>query len=318
MKRFIAKHSPMFILAGLCIVLAFISEDFRLGNLQNVASRSSTLAIVAMAEILVIVAAGIDLSVGSVTALSGVVAAFVMVDWADMGFPGGASVAMGLLAGCGVGMLCGAINGWLWAYARIPAFIATLGMMMVARGAAYLVSGGTPIHGPPAELRFLGGAQLWWIPTGITLGLMLSLAVLLHYTPFGRHLYAIGGNQTSARLSGVPVDRVRFNAFALSGLITGFAGCIHAARVMLGAPTANEGLELDAIAACVIGGASLMGGEGGVIGAVAGALIMKVLVNFCNLMDLDVYWQYVLVGSIIVALVYYDTVRKRRAGLLKE
>jgi ribose/xylose/arabinose/galactoside ABC-type transport system permease subunit len=146
----------------------------------------------------------------------------------------------------------------------------------------------------------------------------IIFAVGLGFSRFGRALYAVGGNLTASRLSGIPVDAVRTAAFALSGLMAGFGGVMLASRTAGGDPNAAQGYELDVIAACVIGGASLMGGEGGAIRAVAGALIMSVLVNFCNLNDISVYWQQVLIGALIIVLVFYDQLRKRRAGLLTE
>jgi ribose/xylose/arabinose/galactoside ABC-type transport system permease subunit len=152
----------------------------------------------------------------------------------------------------------------------------------------------------------------------ITVAIAAVFSIILTFTRFGRAIYAIGGNQTAARLSGIRVDRVRIAAFALCGMLAGFAGVMLASRTGVGSPNAADGGELDAIAACVIGGASLMGGEGGCSGTVAGALIMNVLVNFCNLKNINSSWQKVLVGALIVVLVYYDNVRKRKAGLLKE
>jgi len=199
-----------------------------------------------------------------------------------------------------------------------------LGAMMSARGIAMLAAGSKPVYGLPTEFKYLGGGQKigemssWWIPVTIAMLLVAVFAIILVHTRFGRSLYAIGGNLTGARLSGIPVDSVRMLAYTLCGLMAALAGIILAARTSISNPNGAEGYELDAIAACVIGGASLMGGEGGVLGALAGALIMNVLVNFCNLNDIDVHWQRVLVGTLIVALVYYDNARKRRNGLLKE
>jgi len=216
-----------------------------------------------------------------------------------------------------VGMFCGSINGTLVAKGKIPSFIVTLGMMMVARGLALLISGGKPIFGLPASLSWLSETKDWRIPVVIAVVLCVLCTVMLMYTRFGRSLYAIGGNKQAARLSGVPVDLVLIMAYTLCGLLAGFGGMMLAAKTSIGSPTAAEMYELDTIAACVIGGASLMGGEGGAIASIAGALIMFVLRNFCNLENLDPYWQQVLVGVLIIALVYYDNMRKRRAGLLK-
>lgn len=317
LKRSIARHSPLVILATLSVVLAVLSPEFRTANnLQQVALRTCVVAIMAIGQMLVILTAGIDLSVGSVAALSGVVAGLIMT---KSGLP----VFVGVLGGLGTGLACGAVNGVLITKGRIPPFIVTLGMMMSARGVALLASGAEPIYGLPRAFKYLGGSQrwgdmnTWWIPVSIALSLVAVFAVVLNYTRFGRALYAIGGNLTAARLSGLPVDGVRAVAYMLSGGLAGFAGLLLAARTSIAAPSAAETYELDSIAACVIGGASLMGGEGGVVGALAGALIMQVLVNFCNLNGISQHWQVVLVGSLVVILVYYDNARKRRAGILK-
>lgn len=312
MRRFIARYSPLFILAALCLVLAAASEDFRRpGNLQNVAYRTCVVGIVATGQTLVILTAGIDLAVGSVAALSGVGACLLMKNF-------GLAVPLALVAGTLVGLVCGLVSGVLWTKAKLPPFIATLGMMMVARGVVLLISGAEPIFGLPESFRYLGGVRGWWIPVGITAFITMLFAVVLTFSRFGRALYATGGNATGARLSGIPTDRVRIAAFTICGVLTGFAGVMLASKVGIGDPSAGEGMELDAIAACVIGGASLMGGEGGCVGSLAGALIMNVLVNFCNLKGFDPHWQKVLVGSLIIVLVYYDNLRKRRAGLIRD
>ena len=317
-RRFLAQHSPLFILAALCILLALWSEDFRQpNNLQQVALRTCVVAVMAIGQMLVILTAGIDLSVGSVAALAGVAAGLLMTEY-DM------PVAIAVAGGIGTGLLCGTLNGLLITAGRIPPFIVTLGMMMAARGVALLLSGAEPVYGLPTAFKYLGGSQhwgertTWWIPVGIAVALTLFFAVVLNFTRYGRALYATGGNLVAARLSGIAVDRVRALAYALSGGLAGFAGLMLAARTSIAAPSAAETYELDSIAACVIGGASLMGGEGGVLGALAGALIMQVLVNFCNLNGINQHWQIVIVGALVVALVFYDGLRKRRAGLLKD
>lgn len=310
MKQRIARHSPLFILAALCVCLALYSENFRTsGNLQIVASRASIIGVIAIGQLLVILTAGIDLSVGSVAALSGVVGCLAMKS--------GVPMPLGVLIGCGVGATCGAINGGLVSKGRIPPFIVTLGMMMAARGLALLISGGNPIFGLPESLAWLSDARDWRIPVAIACVLCIAFSLMLALTRFGRSLYAVGGNRQAARLSGIPVDSVLLRAYTLCGLLAGFGGMMLAAKTSIGSPTAAEMYELDTIAACVIGGASLMGGEGGALASLAGALIMFVLRNFCNLENLDTSLQQVLVGVLIVALVSYDTMRKRKAGLLK-
>jgi ribose/xylose/arabinose/galactoside ABC-type transport system permease subunit len=329
MKRFLARHSPLIILAVLCALLALASADFRTPhNMQRVALRTAVIAIIATGEVLVILTAGIDLSVGSVAALAGVVGAITM-KWIA-GFTGGedagalstfavtAAVPVGVLLGSLTGASCGAINGFFVTKGRIPPFIATLGMMMAARGAALLFTKGVSISGFPPGFSYLGGAKGWYIPVLMTVVIAAIIATVLAQTRFGRSIYAIGGKLSAARLSGINVDRDRFFVYTLCGLLSGFAGVVLASRTGVAQPTAAEMYELLAIAACVIGGASLMGGEGGCIGALAGALIMQVLDNFCQLKGVQVYWQRILIGALIIAIVCYDNYRKRRAGLLKE
>jgi len=319
MTRFLARHSPLFILAGLCIAMAIYSESFRQpGTLQSVAKRTTEIAVLACGELLVILTGGIDLSVGSVAALSGVICAQAMKGLAAIGVPDFLIVFAGVLAGAGVGLLCGTINGTLVAFGRIPPFIVTLGMMMVARGLALIAAGGLNLSGFPDGFAWIGGGKIWWIPVGLTAAIVLTIAVTLAFTRFGRALYAIGGSLQAARLSGISVNGYRIAAYAVCGLLAGFAGVMLVSRTSIAQPTGAEMYELEAIAACVIGGASLMGGEGGAIAALAGALIMTVLRNFCNLQDIQVEWQQVLVGVLIVTLVFYDNFRKRRAGLISD
>jgi ribose/xylose/arabinose/galactoside ABC-type transport system permease subunit len=345
MKRFLAKHSPLLILAALCMVLALASADFRdPRNLQQVALRTCAVGLIAIGQILVILTAGIDLSVGSVAAVAAICSGVAMTklmaftqrlteaQLADsaaqaawwVGLVEWSIIPAGIALSCLVGLLCGLVNGLLVTKGRIPPFIATLSGMMVYRGMVLLITGGTTVFGLPLGLKYLGGAArigdgtTWWIPVSITALLAAAFAVLLTFTRFGRALFATGGNLSAARLSGINIDRVRLGAYSLCGLLSGLAGIILMARVSVGAPNMAEGMELAVIAACVIGGASLMGGEGGVLGAIAGALIMSVLVNFCNLNDINPHWQKIFVGALIAILVYYDTSRKRRAGLLKE
>ncbi len=312
MKQFLARHSPLVILAGLCIVVAVLSPEFRTtGNLQSVAYRTAVVGIMATGQILVILTGGIDLSVGSVAALSGVVACTLMKNY-------GLPVPLVIGAGILTGLACGLLTGFFAAKGRIPPFIVTLGMMMAARGGALLLSGGRQISAISDSFAIIGGMRGWWIPVVITVVTAAAFSIVLTFTRFGRSLYAIGGNLTAARLSGIPVDRVRIGAFVLCGILAGFAGVMLASRTGVASPNAADGGELDAIAACVIGGGSLMGGEGGCVGTLAGALIMNVLVNFCNLKNINPAWQKVLVGALIVILVYYDNLRKRKAGLLKD
>lgn len=318
MKRFLAKYSPLFILAGLCAILALSEEYFAdPANLKTVAYRSCDVALIALGETLVILAAGIDLSVGSVASLAGVVSTLLIVKW-------GMPALVAIVGGVAVGLLCGLASGLLWTKGKLPPFIATLAVMMVARGLAHVItrSEAIPVIGMENGFDYLGGTHGgltgWWVPVLITLAIGIALSVSMTFSRFGRALYATGGNATGARLSGIPVDRIRILAFAICGLLSGLGGVMIASRVGLGDPQSAQGMELDAIAACVIGGASLMGGEGNCLCTLAGVVIMKVLVNFCNLKGIDPYLQMVFVGTLILFLVFYDTWRKRRAGIIRD
>ena len=309
-KEFISRNALILALALICVGLAIFTPSFVTpNNLTNLARRISAVSIVAVGETLVIITAGIDLSVGSVAALSAVVSGITIKTY-------GFSVPMGVLAGALAGLMCGLINGLLATKGRIPSFIVTLGMMLAARGTAHLLTGGSRISGLPEGFRFLGGTESWYVPFFVTLAIVGAFAVFLLYTRFGREIYATGGNLTGARLSGVPVDRVRIGAFALGGMLAGFGGVLLASRTGVADPTMAEGMELDAIAACVVGGASLMGGEGGAVGALIGALIIGILINICQLNGMPDEWQRIAVGVLIIVLVFFDNARKRRAGKL--
>ncbi|MBP9003555.1 MAG: ABC transporter permease [Candidatus Hydrogenedentes bacterium] len=327
-RRFMAEHSALFILAGLCVALGIYSDSFRsVENLQSVAQRTPVVGILALGQLLVILTGGIDLSVGSVAALGGVLGCMAMLRvmaWlaAEPAMASGATVLLassaGVLSGVLVGLACGLLCGLLVTRGRIPPFVVTLGMMMGARGAALVVSGAKPVSRLPLGFAWLGGTRAWWIPVLLMLGLAAVFSFMLSFTRFGRALYATGGNMEAARLSGIGVDRVRVAAYAICGAMAGLAGMVLASRTSVAAPTGAEMHELYAIAACVIGGASLSGGEGGAFAAIAGALIMMVLYNFCTIQNISVHWQQILIGLLLVVLVFYDTWRKRRAGILRD
>jgi ribose/xylose/arabinose/galactoside ABC-type transport system permease subunit len=311
-KQFISRHALILALALICAGLAIFTPSFLTpSNLTNLARRISAVSVIAAGETLVIITAGIDLSVGSVAALSAVVAGLTIKEY-------GFNVPLGILAGASAGLACGLVNGVLSTKGRIPSFIVTLGMMLAARGAAHLLTGGSRISGLPQGFRFLGGTESWYVPFIVMLLIVGAFAVFLRNTRFGREIYATGGNLSGARLSGIPVDRVRIGAFSLGGLLAGFGGILMASRAGVADPTMAQGMELDAIAACVVGGASLMGGEGGAVGALIGALIIGTLINICQLNGMTDEWQRIFVGALIIILVYFDNLRKRRAGKLKD
>jgi len=318
-KRTISRQSPLIIFAILCIILAVISPDFRkYENLISVAYRTSVIGILCVGELLVILTAGIDLSIGSVAAFASMSACLIMKYLHQAQYPGYFVITIGMVTGIVCGAFAGLINGLLITRGKIPPFIATLGMMMAARGVTLVISGAQTIFGLPPNFSWLGGTLYWWIPVSITGGLALIFAFILTMTRFGRALYAIGGNITATRLSGIRVELVRTIAYVLCGAMAGLAGLVLASRTSVADPKAAETYELDAIAACVIGGASLMGGEGGAISALAGALIIMVLRNFCNIENINTYWQQVFVGTLLVILVFYDNLRKRLSGIIQD
>ena len=296
-------------LLGLCLLLWILTPHFlTISNLLNVLEQTSINAVIAVGMTFVILSAGIDLSVGSVLALSGVVmATLLQQDW-----PVAAAMAVGLLMGFGFG----ALNGVAIAWGRLPPFIATLGMMSIARGCALLFTEGRPVSGFDQTFRSLATARILGIPAPvvITAAVYLVARFVLSSTRFGRYVYAMGGNEEATRLSGVNVRLHKMLVYGVSGLTSGIAAVLLTARLNSAQPIAGIMYELDAIAAVVIGGTSLAGGEGGVGGTLIGALIMGVLRNGLNLLGVSSFLQQVVIGLVIVFAVLLDTVLKSRRG----
>lgn len=264
-------------------------------NLRTVAIQTVAVAILAIGETVVIISGGIDLSVGAVLALSGVTAVYAM---REIGAPAWAGVAVGLATGA----LCGLFNGLVTTRLRMPAFVVTLGMLGMASGAALLISGGVSLTGIAPGFERLGKEWSLWV----LLGVAVFFHLLLSFTKLGRYCYAIGGNAEAARLSGVSLVRYQSTYFVLCGLCAGLAGVLQASRATVAQPTAGKGWELDAIAAAVIGGTSLMGGQGSVVGTLLGAFLMAIIRNGCNLLNVEVEWQQVLIGAMVIVAVFYD------------
>ena len=301
MRAFLSKHSPLVILAVLCSILAILSPEFRTtGNITSVAYRTAVVGIMAVGQTLVILTAGIDLSVGSVAGLGGMVACVLMGE--SIGLP----IPLGILAGAAIGTFCGALNGVVITKGRVPPFIVTLGMMMIARGVTLLISGGRTISGPGGYFAYLGGAKGWATPVIITLTLTIVFTIILGFTRFGRSLYAVGGNLAAARLSGIRTDWVRIKAYALSGMCAGFAGVMLASRTSVASPTAGTGNELDAIAACVIGGVSFTGGTGKISGIITGVILLQIITVALQWLSVSTNLQYIIKGAIILAAVAID------------
>ena len=292
----------MLALAGISVLLALLKPQFlTVPNLVNVIRQISINGILAVGVTYVLLTGGVDLSLGSVVALTGVVAAcFAHPE----DYPVIVPVLMGLLAGTAAGT----INGVIIAKGRVAPFIVTLGMMTIARGLALVISGGRPVSNLSREFTVLGSGHVWGVPIPIVLlgGVALgSYWFLAHLRP-GRYVYAVGGNEQAARACGINVAGIKIMAYAICGGLAGLAGVVLAARITTGQPNAGMAYELDAIAAVVIGGTSLSGGVGGVGGTILGALLMGVINNGLDLMNVSSYYQQIVKGLIIVGAVWLD------------
>ncbi len=319
MAAFIRKYLIVFIFLGMCVLLAVFSPNnsfLKPQNLINVVRQISVIGLLAIGVMLCIIALGIDLSLGSVLGFSAVVTASLVQqpDWKEALYPGTQLPAfIAVLAGLGVGITLGAVNGSLIATFRIPPFIATLGMMTIARGLAYIYSNGRPVSTLRSEFLFIGGGDILGIPVPILVfGTVILLThLMLNNTRFGRHVYAIGGNETAARVSGVNLGRTKILIYTFSGLMAGLGGVMLTARVQSATPGLGLGFELDAIAAAVIGGTSFAGGIGTVWGTVVGALIIGVMNNGLDLLNVSPFYQQVVKGVIIIVAIIIDE-RKNR------
>lgn len=301
------RVGPLLGLLILCAALSLASPHFlTVDNLLNVLRQSAINAILALGQLVVIVTAGIDLSIGSIVGLTIVLLALLM----KAGWPWGLACAAAVAGGALIGLL----NGLLLTRLRLPhPFISTLGTMNVARGAALLLAAGVPISGLPAGFREAVAGSALGVPSPVLIAAAVYVLghVFLARTVWGRDLYAIGGNREAARLCGIPVDRRLNLAYALSGAAAGLAAVVLAARMNSGFPLAGQGAELDAIAAVIIGGASFFGGVGTVGGTLIGALVIGFLRNGLNLLDVSAFWQMVVIGSVIVGAVTIDVLRQR-------
>jgi ribose transport system permease protein len=290
--------SRLVILFTLCLVLSLLVPPFlRTENLVNVIRQAAILNILGIGMTMVILTGGIDLSNGAVLALSSCVAAIYLKE--------GGPILVGILISLGIGLACGLVNGWMVARVLIPPFVITYAMMFFARGLAYIVLKGKIIYGFSKTFRFLGAGHLFTIPTPIILSaFILSIFYfLLRYTPFGADLYAVGSDEESSRLSGIRTRNRVIWVYALSGLLSAFAGIIYTSRLNAAEPVIGEFFPLDAIAAVVLGGTLLEGGEGSVTGTMIGALIITVIINGMNLLGIPSLLQSFALGCVILAMI---------------
>ena len=286
------------------VFLSLLSDKFLTsGNLISVMRQISINVYIALGMTLVIILGGIDLSVGAIVALTGTVTVGLIV---NTGLPIAAAIAIGLL----IGVVCGFISGTMVAEFKLPAFIVTMAMMNIARGAANVYSGGRSTRITDEFFSSIGSGYLFGViplPVIYMVVLIILITVVLNKTKFGTYIYAIGGNRESARLSGVPIKKVEVAVFTIIGLLSAFAGLVLASRMYSGQPSVGAGYELDAIAACVLGGVSMSGGKGRISGTVFGAMVIGFISNGLNLMNVNSFWQLVVKGIIILIAVVIDS-----------
>jgi ribose transport system permease protein len=322
-KDLLQKFAALGSLIALAIVFSMTSDAFfSMSNGMNVALQVTSIAFLGIGATCVIITGGIDLSVGSVLALAGVVAA--------MAVKAGMPIPVGMMLGIASGALCGLVNGLCVTRFHLPPFIATLGMMLVARGVALQITGAQPVSGLPEEFGTLGNGALFRIvrdtggtfpdvvfpgipyPVVLMLAIAVVVAVALGRTAFGRHIYAVGSNAEAARLSGVKVDRIVLGTYVISGILAGLTGCVLMSRLVTAQP--NEGVmyELDAIASAVIGGTSLAGGIGTISGTAIGAFVIGILRNGLNMNGVSAFIQQIVIGVVILLTVWVDQMRNRK------
>ena len=305
-----SSFSILMILVVMLVAMLIISPPFRsVSNILSVMRLFVPIAISGIGVMMVIITGGIDLSLGSVYGLAGVITALSITELGANAFVG---VFLGMLVALGFGFA----NGVLVVKINLPPFIATLATMSIARGLCYIITQGYPISGIKEEFFFLGQGAILEIPTPIWCMAVVAVifGIFLSKTVTGRRIYALGGNMEATRISGINTNKLLILVYALCGLLAGFAGIITASKLGIGQPTSGTGFEMDAIAATVIGGTSISGGVGSVIGTVIGASIMGVLRNALVLLSVDAYWQQLIIGFVILFAVAADMLSKKRAG----
>jgi len=284
------------------VLLGVLNPDFlTLGNLRDVAVSACINAIIGLGVTFVIITGGIDLSVGSIASLVGIVSANLMVNH-------GVTPVLGLITGLVAGMVCGLVNGGLVTGLKLPPFIATLGTMSVFQGCAYVVTNGNPVYSVPASFVFMLNSYVGGVPTAVVLVLIIGVVawLVLRRTVFGENVIAVGGSQETAWLSGIHVNRVKLGVYALSGALAGVAGLVLVARINAAQPEGGSPYLLTAIAAAVIGGANLMGGEGRIAGTLVGALILGALTNGLVLLNVPSFYEQIVTGAVVIVAVAVD------------
>ena len=316
MKKNRFSISQVFVYLILLFVIVFfsiMSKSFMTSrNILNICRQVSMIGICSVGMTMVLLTGGIDISVGSIIALSGVVAAKLIAENMWPIFPA-------MVVGVIIGVICGVISGVMVAKFDVPALIATLAMQSIARGIAFILTQGIPVYGLPEEIRVLGQGYFLNIPIPVYIMVLMFFIGwwLLEQTTFGRHVYAIGGNEEVARLSGINVMMRKLQIYAFSGFFAGLSGIIMLSRVNSGQPNTSEGFEMDVITAAVLGGVSVAGGQGKIVNVIAGVLIMGMLGNGMTLMNLDEYWQWVTRGAVLLFAVAFDNWSRKRQSKVK-
>lgn len=310
MTQRLQRLLPFLTLILLFVGLSIASPDHFLSktNLSSVVRQTAVINLMALGMTLVIISGGIDLSVGAILAMGGLLGTMAM----EKGQP----ILVGIFIGILTGSACGFVNGLLTTRLKINPFIVTLGTLGIIRGTTLIISNGLPVHQIPPAFSYLGEGNLLGVPfvLWVLIACALAMHVLLEHTRLGRYAFSIGSNEPAAVYAGIPVGFHTTAVYAIGGMLTGLAGMIEASRLMTGQPTAGQGYELQAIAAVVIGGGSLRGGEGSVIGTLIGAFIMGLLANGSDLLGISPYLQQAIIGAVIILAVSFDELRKRRLG----
>ncbi len=310
LRKVLSQGSMVIVFLALLLGMEVVQSGFlSVDNVTLIFLQASVRAILAIGVMMVIISGGIDISVGTVMSLSMVVMGVGVI---DLGLPLGIGFALAV----GTGLAVGAVNGLLVAYARLPSFIVTLGMLGIAQGLALTISNGRSLYGFPESFEVYGGGKFLGVPVPVLI--MLGFAVLMifvfYQTRLGRYTFTLGGNEEATRRAGIDVRKVKLGVFAVSGATAGLASIILAARINSAHPGIGFGYELDAIAAVVIGGGSLMGGRGTVWGAILGALIMSEIRFALNILGMSPFIQQIVVGVILIAAVWLDTIRTQKMG----
>lgn len=308
LKYMINELTMLFVLFAIFIFFSVSADNFLTSvNIINIMRQVAMIGITSVGMTYVIITAGMDLSAGSVLALSGIVTGIAMVQW-DVNPV--MAAGMGLAAGMAIGL----VNGAVITYIKIPPLVTTLATMQIFRGVCYIITGGMPVFGFPSGFGVLGKGYLSIIPIPVVIMLLLMLAgwIVLNKTKYGRYVYAVGGNAEAARLSGIKVNRVLLATYTLSGLFAAISGIVMASRVDSGQPNIGQDFGLDVITAVVLGGVSIMGGEGKLTGVIIGVFIMGVLSNGLVMMNVYDYYQYIIKGLVLLVAVGVDQLSKMR------